>query len=934
MLSEAAASKEAAARREKTDRQLLERFVGQGDQAAFAELVARHGPCVWTVCRRVLGHQQDAEDAFQAVFLILGRKAGVIRKREAVGSWLHGVAFRTAMKVRRAAGRRQARDQHAGSPLPEPAPPDQAAARELQRILDEEVARLTEKYRSAFVLCCLEGLTRDETAQELGLNKGTVSSRLAQARAILQKRLAQRGFTLSAVLTACALAEGTAATAAPPALFQAAVQAGIAGNAAAAFSPGALTLAQNILHALLVTKVKTALSASLLLALVTAAAGVAASHLWSTAEEDAAAGAVTFVPNDVWSAEISKDGKLAAAGAGWWDKPGEVAVWDLASRKRLFHTVEKRGVGSVAWSPDGKLLASASWTGDVRLREVPSGKEVADFKIPGISFVAFSPDGSLLAAASEAKMACLIDVAQRRIICALEGDLVRFHCVAFSPDGKRLLAGGGDWQPGGRCQVTIWDVASKKQVSKLVGHAFAVMCLAFSPDGKMIATGGHDKTIRLWNAETATELKVLRGHERWVESLTFSKDGKSLVSGALDGTLRFWDVERGRQTAVLGPRTFAASGTKEDRLAAGNIVGLPWAFSNSVRAVRFTPDGATLLVGGGPRTLRLFDLASRKEIAVLWESPPPPAESLATHGNPVHEVGADGPEAKPKNGVFTTVQAKAGQAGPASRELPEHLAIDFSKGLDAFPDLRLFGPDAAFLAKADAQGLRLTLAGGRDDPDDVGIEARRALSGDFEITLAYVLVAVPVPGPDWGAGAVLEARFAAPDSKGRITRTQKPTGAFFGSTYYTFSHDGRQIGHPLKYPMANEKVRTGRLRLARTGKDLAFQVAEGGAAFRTLAVQEVGTADVVSVRAFATSGKKPLPVEVRFSHLDLRGSKIAAAPPADPAPSRIWLWAAASVVLVMSLSIAGVLLIARSRRINDQKQPAEASRKKNTPSRP
>src|SRR5690242_15957379 len=125
-----AGSSEAAAGRERTDRQLLDRFVAYGDQAAFAELVARHGACVWAVCRRVLGQVQDAEDAFQAVFLILGRKAGAIRKRESVGSWLHGVAYRTALKLRRAATRRQARERHAGGAAAEPPPPDQAAARE------------------------------------------------------------------------------------------------------------------------------------------------------------------------------------------------------------------------------------------------------------------------------------------------------------------------------------------------------------------------------------------------------------------------------------------------------------------------------------------------------------------------------------------------------------------------------------------------------------------------------------------------------------------------------------------------------------------------------------------------------------------------------------------------------------------------------------
>src|SRR5262245_47755179 len=160
-ISKASEPSGAGTPRDETDRQLLERFVAESDQGAFAELVARHGACVWAVCRRVLGQEQDAEDAFQATFLILGRRAGAIRKRESVGSWLHGVAFRTAMKVRRSITRRQARERHAGGAAQEPSPSDQAAARELQRLLDEEVARLAEKHRTPFVLCCLEGRSEE-----------------------------------------------------------------------------------------------------------------------------------------------------------------------------------------------------------------------------------------------------------------------------------------------------------------------------------------------------------------------------------------------------------------------------------------------------------------------------------------------------------------------------------------------------------------------------------------------------------------------------------------------------------------------------------------------------------------------------------------------------------------------------------------------------
>jgi hypothetical protein len=559
------------------------------------------------------------------------------------------------------------------------------------------------------------------------------------------------------------------------------------------------------------------------------------------------------------------------------------------------YAVEQKGIASVAFSPDGKLLAWGSWTNNVRLRKVPSGEEVAVFKLPRVSRVAFSPDGSLLAIASEAKIVRLVDVARSKILYDLEGDLFRFHHVVFSPDGKRLLAGGGDWQPGGVCQVTIWDVESRKQVGKLIGHEIAVLCITYSPDGKTIATGAVDATIRLWNADTGAEIKVLRGHGERVEALTFSADGKTLISGALDGTMRFWDVDEGRETAKLGGVADAAADTAS------------WSFSNSVRALRFTPDGATLLVGGGPRTLRLFDAATRKEIAVLWESPPPQA--------PAKFVATAAQKAKQNDGPEKGEEKANPQSLPPPRQWPEHVDIQFNKGLDAYPDLRLFGVDVAAMAKVEPQGLRFTLPAERDDVGEVGVESLKILRGDFEITLAYELLAVPKPGPQWGAGAVLEADFDTPNSpKVRLTRTQKAGAATFGATYY--AHDeGKRTSQPLKYPRANENVLTGRLRLVRTGIDLALQVDEGGTGFRTIATKEVGDADVVSVRAMITSGAKPLLVDLRYTNLDLRwdpSTKIATENQSgEERRSRGWLATAATVVVVGVLSIAGILVARR-----------------------
>ena len=189
-----------------SDERLLGRFVSDRDEAAFATLVQRHGPLVLRVCRRVLGHFQDAEDAFQATFLVLARKADTLRNRRTLAGWLYGVAHRTALTSRRSAMRRRRLDSPSG-PLPPESPPAAAALRELQVILDDEVQRLPEKYRTPFVLCCLEGRSREDAARELGWKEGTVSSRIASARERLQRRLSRRGIALSSVVCADALAK-------------------------------------------------------------------------------------------------------------------------------------------------------------------------------------------------------------------------------------------------------------------------------------------------------------------------------------------------------------------------------------------------------------------------------------------------------------------------------------------------------------------------------------------------------------------------------------------------------------------------------------------------------------------------------------------------------------------------------------------------------
>src|SRR5262249_29325184 len=215
------------------------RFIDRHDEAAFEALVRRHGPMVLGVCRRVIGDHHDAEDAFQATFLVLVRKAAAVRPRELVGHWLYGVAYRTALEARGILARRRAKERQV-SAMPEPALPHADDEPDLRSILDEELNRLSSKYRVPVVLCELEGRSRKEVAARLRIPEGTLSSRLATARRILADRLTRRGLgTSAAALTACFAQQASAGLPSP--LVAATVQAATqfaAGATAAAISTG------------------------------------------------------------------------------------------------------------------------------------------------------------------------------------------------------------------------------------------------------------------------------------------------------------------------------------------------------------------------------------------------------------------------------------------------------------------------------------------------------------------------------------------------------------------------------------------------------------------------------------------------------------------------------------------------------------------------
>jgi RNA polymerase sigma factor (sigma-70 family) len=300
-----------------TDGQLLQHFIADRDEAAFAALLCRHGPMVLGVCRRVLAHAHDAEDAFQATFLVLVRKAPSVVPREAIGNWLYGVAHTTALRAKVAAAKRRRREKQV-QVMPEPEPPPENRWEELQPVLDRELSRLPDKYRLPVVLCDLEGRRRRDVAGQLQIPEGTLSSRLTTARRLLAKRLARHGLALSGGALATALSHGAASAGVPTSLVSSTIKAAnlnVAGQTAAAgVSVKVAALTEGVLKAMLLTRLK----AMVVGVLVVAVLGLGGGGLvWqSQAAEEAAQQASTAAPSGDKDDDLKKT--LLKLDELWW----------------------------------------------------------------------------------------------------------------------------------------------------------------------------------------------------------------------------------------------------------------------------------------------------------------------------------------------------------------------------------------------------------------------------------------------------------------------------------------------------------------------------------------------------------------------------------------------------------------------------------------
>jgi RNA polymerase sigma factor (sigma-70 family) len=579
---------------EQTDGQLLERFVRGREGVALEALVRRHAPMVWGVCRRALASHHEAEDAFQATFLVLLRKAASIHSRELLANWLYRVAHQTARKARQRAAKRFAREKQVEvMPKPPTEPHDDAFGPELRARLDDELGRLPEKYRIAVVLCDLEGWSRGEVAQQLRLAEGTVASRLARGRALLARRLTRRGLGALATSLAAVGSRQAASGAVPATLLTRTVEAAGLLAAGKTVAPGLISrevslLTEAVLRTTGVAK-KTA-GALLVVAALVLAGGMVRYHTLAAPPTSPEAGRVASpeqlptgreevrrfaVGGTAWSVSFSPDGRQILIGT---DLAQPVRVYDVSSGEQV-RRFEYNGCWSAAFSHDGKFIVVGSGVRPTQILDAVTGQVRCqiEYNAGRVRNVTFSPDGRLVAASLADGWLRVLEFAQGKLQCAFRADNNAVHSAAFTPDGKCLLVIDPD------NTLRLYEVGSTER-QRFQGHTARVTDVAVSPDGGRALSCSADQTLRLWDLQTGKELRRLQVGDELPHGVAFCPDGRHAVSCGYDKTVRLWDLETGKELRRFGGH------------------------EGSVCCVAVSPDGRYALSGSWDQTVRLWRL--------------------------------------------------------------------------------------------------------------------------------------------------------------------------------------------------------------------------------------------------------------------------------------------------------------------------------------
>lgn len=566
---------------ESCDSRLLRRFHRERDEDAFAELIRRHGGLVLGVCGRVLRDGHAAEDACQAVFLLLARKAGRLRRRGSLAGWLHAVAVRVAGQARRAEERRRQRERQCALPIN--ATTEEPSWREVRQLLDAELARLPERYRSPLVLCYLQGLSHEEAAQRLGWSVTTLRGRLERGRQTLRRRLERLGLPVAAILVPIL-----------PATVSAALRAATLVTVRTELTGGVLPvlvaeMARQGTAWVGVAKATTLAAMGLLVAVV----GFGLAGAFGPANEP------EVPPAPVNSVEVAINPQEDRAAVQDDPLPPDALARMGTTRHRILR-------GTSLLLPDDKtLLIRASLGGnpqsgprppsELRWMDRESGRVIDSWTAPddGI-FCGVSPDGRL-AVTVHGEAIRLWDVTTRKVLRALEGKSTHHLMVYFSRDQRMILGRRGI--PLNNAALRAWETDTGKELwPESQWGSKSWRPLGFTHDDRAIVVtyrvftpGQWKSTIKFLERDTGRELRELPtavGSPAWNWDL--SPDGRFLAGEILSAKPIFWDLTTWKE---LPP---------------------PDGLQKPLRELAFSPDGKTLVTKPEGPLLQVWDWPSGK----------------------------------------------------------------------------------------------------------------------------------------------------------------------------------------------------------------------------------------------------------------------------------------------------------------------------------